>query len=116
MTAGEALWISAVTGNRCAEVHVQALTFANNICLAHPQQWRVYAQSLALHACFGSDIGEPLEGFDKDRPAIRVAGVVNGIDAAEDFLRTQHFGPAQRHTEHDRIARRHIGDGDALAT
>ena len=67
----------------------------------------------AFHAGLGGEVGEPLEGRDEFRPAIRIAGIVDRVDAAEDVGGAEHFGPAQRHRQHDGVARRHVGDRNA---
>jgi hypothetical protein len=56
-----------------------------------------------------------LEGLDVLRPAVRVAGIIHGIDANKEIPGPQHLGPAQRQRQEHRVARRHIGDGYALA-
>ena len=57
-----------------------------------------------------------LERRDEFRPAVRIAGVVDGVDADEDVVRAEHLGPGQRERQEHRVARRHVGDRDAAAS
>ena len=67
---------------------------------------------LALHPRAGGQIGQALEGRDEFRPAVRIAGVVHAVDADKDVEGVQHLRPAQRDRQKNRVAGRHIGDGD----
>ena len=48
-------------------------------------------------------------------PAVRIAGIIERIDADEDVPRPARLGEAQREAEEDRVARGHVGDRDAVA-
>ncbi|KAG1606523.1 hypothetical protein G6F45_013962 [Rhizopus arrhizus] len=48
-----------------------------------------------------------------DLVARLATGVVHGVDAADDGVGAEHFGPAQGQRQHDGVARRHVGDRDA---
>ena len=51
---------------------------------------------------------EPLERLEVLRPAVRVAGVVERVDAEDDGLGADHFRPAERQRQEDGVARRHV--------
>ena len=56
-------------------------------------------------------VGHALEGRDVFRAAIRIAGVVDRVDADEDVAGLQRLGPGQREGQEHGVARRHVGDG-----
>ncbi len=67
---------------------------------------RIRSGSAALHAFARGEIGHARKRVDELRAAVRVAGVIDGIHADEDVVRLQDFGPGQRKSEEDGIARR----------
>jgi uncharacterized integral membrane protein (TIGR00697 family) len=69
----------------------------------------------SLDAGLRGQARHPLVGADVLRPAVGIAGVIHLRDADEDVLRPEHLRPRQRVGEKDRVARRHVGDGDAAA-
>jgi hypothetical protein len=73
----------------------------------------VYRQPGTLDAGPGRQVGHGFEGGDVVRPAIRVTGIVDRIDADEDVAAAQHLGPGQRQRQHDGVARGHVSDRNA---
>ena len=55
-----------------------------------------------------------LERRDELRAAVGIAGVVERVDADDDVVRAEHFGPAERQRQEDRVARRHVGRRDVV--
>ena len=53
------------------------------------------------------------KGLEELRPAVRIARIVDGVDADEDVARAEHLGPAERERQKQRVARGHVGDGDS---
>ena len=59
------------------------------------------------------DLREFFERGDEFRPAIGIAGIVDGVDADVDFAGAEHFGPPERDRQHDRVARGDVRDRNA---
>jgi hypothetical protein len=61
----------------------------------------------------GGHVGQPLERLYEGRAAIRIARVINGVHADEQVARIDDFGVAQRNGQEHRVARGHVGRGNA---
>src|SRR5690606_25126289 len=102
-----------VTGvQTCALPIANALL--NDLSLAEILQWRTDSKALPLDTRLGGEIGQPLECLYKLGATIGITRVIDRINANENITRTQHFSPPQCQGKEQRIARRHIGDGDAF--
>ncbi len=66
-----------------------------------------------LNPRLGGQIGHLLESGYVFGAAIGIAGIINGIDPDENVAAAQNFSPGQCERQHDGIACRHIGDGNA---
>ena len=77
-------------------------------------QRRANPDPVSFHARLGGEVGHGLEGFDIFGPAIRVAGIIDGVHADEDIPAAAHLGHRQGIGQKDGVACRHIGDGHAL--
>ena len=71
------------------------------------------AEAGALDARARRHRGERLERRDERGAAVRVAGVVERVDADDDVARVEDLGPAERQREENRVPRRHVGGGNA---
>ena len=102
---------------RPAEAHVEPepRAFARDIRLGHVLERRADAEGRAFHPGLGRQLRQLLEAFDELRAAIRIARIIERIDADIDVARARGLGPAEREAEEDGVARRHIGDGDIVA-
>ena len=69
----------------------------------------------SLDAGSGREVGHRLVGRDVLGPAVRVAAVVERVDADEDVLGAERLGPGERKGQEYRVARRHVGDRNAVA-
>ena len=68
-----------------------------------------------LDAGFGGEVAHLFESMNELGPAIRIAGVIERVDADVDVVGFEHFGPCQRERKKDRVARRHVGDRNPAA-
>ena len=66
----------------------------------------------SFDAGFRGQITHVLEGLNELGPAIGIAGIIESVDADEDVVGLEHFGPGEGEGEEDSIARRHVGHGD----
>ena len=83
--------------------------------LRQSQQRRVDLQArAALDAGFGRQVRHALVGLDELGTAVGIARVVERVHADEDVGRFQHLGPRQRERKEDGVARRDVGDGNAV--
>src|SRR6478735_2998763 len=99
--------IAAVAETR---VEAEALRLAGDVRLGHVQQRRVDGKTLPLDARLRRNIREALEFVDELRPAIGVAGIIEGIHTDENIARAARFAQAQRKAQEDRVARWHVGN------
>src|SRR5262245_42246414 len=77
-------------------VEAERRATADDLCLRHRYQRRLDAEAAALDASLRRERRGPLEGLDELGTAIGVTRIVERIDADEDVVRAQHFGPRQR--------------------
>ncbi len=77
-------------------------------------QWCVHAQARAFHARASGEVGQAFKGLHELGAAIRIAGVVDRVDAAEQVGGADHLRPSQRQRQHDGVARRDVGDRDIV--
>lgn len=90
--AGDARLVRGITGMRQGIVHAKSGAAANNLSFRHVDQRRVNPKVCRLfHARLRRQVGQVLEGRNELRPAIRVPGVVNRIDADEQVSRSHRF-------------------------
>src|SRR5574337_1224837 len=82
VSASMAFAISLVARYRYRKVDVEAQAFADDLRLAHFDQRRMDAQRVSFHAGLGGEVRELLERGDEFRPAIRIPGIVDCVDAA----------------------------------
>ena len=71
------------------------------------------AQMVSFDPRLGRQIGHGFKGGDVFGAAIRIAGIVDRIHADEDVLATQDLGPGKGQRQHDGVAGRHVGNGNA---
>ena len=94
-------------------VDAQGCARPNNVGFAELNQGRMNSEMSTFDPGFGGQIGHVFEGGDVLRPAVRVAGIVDGVDADEDIAAIERFGQGQRQREHDGVACRYVGRWNA---
>src|SRR6185503_4075912 len=97
-----------VTAVRQAVLESQLETATDDLRFRHHLQRRVDAKALALYAPRRRQRSESLESGDELGAAIRVARVVEHVDADEDVVGTHHLGPPQRERQEHRVANGHV--------
>jgi hypothetical protein len=113
--AGAAGFIGLVTRDGYAMVHTEGGAAADDLCLCQLDEWGMEVKTLTLDARLGSEIGQLLEGLDEGGAAVGVAGVVDSVDANEDVVGADDFGPAKGQGKEDGVPGRNVGDGDAFS-
>src|ERR1700722_11179990 len=107
--------VRIVTTMRQSELNAQLRAQLDDLAFGKLNQRRMNFQMGApFHAGLGYQIGHVLEGGDKFWPAIGVSGIIDGVHADKNVGAGEHLRPSQREREENRIARRNIGDRDAL--
>jgi len=113
-SARTAVGQGVVATMREREIHMKAFSQGDDACFGEIKQRCVNPEaSLAFDACRSSEAGSFFEGTYEFGTAIRVAGIIDGIDAEEDIKGAQDFGPAEGTAKEDGVSRRDIGDRDA---
>ena len=108
-----AVGVVAAVGQGVVDAELQAAL--DDLRLGQLDQRSVDLQLLpALDPGLGRQVGHLLVGADVLGPAVRVAAVVQGVDADEDVAGLQHLGPGQREGQEDRVAGRNVGDRDLV--
>ena len=85
----------------------------DNFCFRQQDQRSMDSESLAFHAGFRCELGKIFKRRDELRPAIRIAAVIERVDADEDIGRVKHFRARERVREKNGVSRRHISDRNA---
>ena len=96
-----------------AEIHTEPDALANDLSLAPMDERNVYLKRRPLDAGLGGHVRQPLKRLDEYRTAIRIPGIVHGVDPDEDIGRADDLRIAQGQGKEDRISRRDLGDRDA---
>src|SRR5882672_578911 len=78
--AGPALRVGLITGYGQAVVHTEPPALANDLRLAPVDERRVNRESVPLHAGLGGQARQFLKGGDEFRAAIRITGIIDGVD------------------------------------
>src|SRR6185369_13483581 len=97
---------------REAVIQTQLEAARDDLRFAHLDEGRVETKPGALDAGAGRDVRERLERAREFGPAVRIAGIVERVDADDEIVRPDDFGPSEGEGEKDRIARRNIGRRD----
>ena len=103
--------IVAAVSELVAEPERKAL--AHDLGLREPEQRRQNPQRPSVDAGPRRQRRDALERLEIFRTAVRVAGVVQGVDADHDGLRPDHFRPAERQRQEDRVSGGHVRGRDA---
>ena len=102
-----------VAAVRQGKIHARLNPGSDDLGLAHMQQRRMNAiPGRPFDSGLGRKIGELFKSLQKFRPAVRIPGIIDGVDPDENILRFENFAPAEGEAEKNRVARRHIGDGN----
>ena len=115
MPAGATLRIGLVARDGLREVDAETQPFAHDARLAPPDQGRVDLQRPALHRGARGQVREPFERGDEFRAAIRIARIIDRVDAEHHVVSCEHLGPGERRPQHHGVARRHVGDRNPRA-
>src|SRR5688572_14145783 len=107
-----------VAARRQAVIHTERKAQLDYFLLGEVYQRRLNANSLilrrSLHSRSRCKLGHALEGLDELGPAVGVPTVIESIDADVYAARSDDLGEGQREREKDRVARGHVGDGNAV--
>lgn len=96
-----------------AEGDVELRSEADDVGFGELQEGRVnFDLGAAFDSGFGGEVGHGLEGFDEFGATVGVAGVVEGVDADDDGIGFEDFGPGEGKRQEDSVARGDVGDGD----
>ncbi len=91
-------------------VHSELHAAADDLRLGEVNERRVDREAAGE---FRAQIGRAFEGFNELRSAVRVAAVVDRVDADEDVGRIENFSPGQGVREEDRVTRGHVSNRNA---
>src|SRR5579885_745809 len=91
--AGAPRLVGLIAGHRETVVHPQFCPHCDDLRLAEFDERRVDGEALSLHAGAGGQLRQPAEGLDEGRTAVRIARVVDGVDADENVMGLQHLRP-----------------------
>ena len=69
----------------------------------------MHGHGRAPNTSLGGQTRHCLEGLDELRTAVRITGIVQGVDANKDIARSQHLGPGQGDREKHGVSGRHVG-------
>jgi len=58
--------------------------------------------------------GHPFESLNELRTAVGISAVVKGVNAYENVAAAENFSPSQGERQENRVARRDVGDGNAV--
>lgn len=96
-------------------IEAEPLGFPCDVSLGHGLEGRVDREALPFNARLRRDVGKPFELGNEFGSAVRVAGVIECVDADIEISRSSSFGETQRETEENCVARRYIGDWNTVA-
>src|SRR5471032_2985148 len=101
LTAGQAVRIGLVAGHGEPVVHAELHALSDDLRLAHGDEGRMQHQRRAFDRGLGREVGQALERLHILRPAVGIAGIIDGVRAEENVLAAQHLGPGERERQHD---------------
>ena len=104
------LWVVATERQRI--IDAEAYTALDDLCFGEIDQRRMDRDAMSLDTYFRGEVRHGLERFDVLRPAIRVAGVVDRVDADEDVSCAENLGIGEGKAQEDRVSGWNVGDGN----
>ena len=113
MAAGLTFGAGLVAGDGEAIVHAELDSPANDVGFAEFDERCVDMEAGTFGAGFGGQVGQVFKGGDIFRAAVRVAGIIDGVNAQKDVTAIQGFGQRQGQREHDGVACRYVGGWNA---
>src|SRR5205085_487599 len=108
-SARSSVRVRVITAVRQSVVQAERNSLPDDLRLGQHLQRGVNPECTALHTFCGRQRCELLEGGDVLGPAVRVAGVVEGVDADEKVARVEDFSPAERERKKDGVSRGYVG-------
>src|SRR5215213_7592310 len=115
VAASEAVGGGIVAAQRERVVDAEGASELDDLALAEMEQRRLDAHGRGtLDAAARGEVGHVLERLDVLGTAIGIARVVERVDADEDVGGAEYLRPGEAEGEEDRVARRDVGDGNAL--
>src|SRR5262245_56040366 len=85
-----------VTAVGQAVVDAECEAAPDDVGLTEVDKWRLHAKPSAFDAGAGRKIRQALERGNELGPAIGVTRIVQGVDADDEVVGAERFGPAQR--------------------
>jgi glycosyltransferase involved in cell wall biosynthesis len=114
LAARAAIGRGVVATVRQPERNAKLLRQFDDLRFCQPQQRRVDLKArAAFHACFGGEIRHALVGLDVLGAAIRVARIIERVDADKDIGALDRLRQGERVRKEDRIACGHVSDRNA---
>ena len=103
-----------VAGPRRCEGRVEFAAEAHDLLLGPVDQRRADGDRVTLDAAPLAGGGHPPERLDELGPAVRIAGVVDGVDPDPHGVEVPGLGHTQGHRQEDAVAGGDVGDRDAV--
>src|SRR5690606_14799322 len=96
-------------------IEPEPVRFLRDTGLAPFLKRRVNAERLSFGAFLRREPRSLGEAGDELRPAIRITGIIERVDANEDVMRADRLRPAEREREEDEIARGNVSYRNVVA-
>src|SRR5215471_16504319 len=103
-------WIVAAVSE--AEIEAELESTTNDVAFPEGDERRPDTESRPLDTGARAEIGHTFERLYELRAAVRIARVVDRVDADEDVHGTHDLRPSEREREKDRVPRRNIRGRD----
>ena len=94
-------------------IDAQLIPQLDNLGFGQLDQRSMDLKPRPLDACLGGQVCQLFKRCDELRAAVGISAVVDGVNPQEEIVCPQHFGPAQRHRQEDRVACGDVSDRDA---
>src|SRR5260370_31719439 len=114
LSAGEPVRRGIVTTVCERKIETKLGRLTNDFGFRKFDQRCVNFEGSPFDACLGPKISQGLKRFDECRTAVRVATVIDCIDAEKNVSGRDHFRPGERISEKDSVARWHVGDRNSM--
>ena len=114
-STGDASGERVIAAARDAVIDPKFQTDPNDIGFRPLNERGMDGYLFALHGSFGSQIGHGLKSIYELGTAVWVAAVVERVDADEDVVCSQDFGPRQGEGQKNRVASRNVSYGNLIS-
>ena len=95
-STGAPVVVCAITGNGQRVINAQSHAFLNDLSLRQGNKRCMYTITRSFYTGFCGEVRQVFECVYKFRPAVRITGIIDGVDPQKDITGAKYLSPPKR--------------------